>query len=567
MISLILPLLLLTGRADLPLHCTVEDAEGWWQLYLLEGPVPDWSNPAGQVDNFCGYTPINSNEGNIARGQQVQQLMDATTQSGEELTSHATQKILNMTLASSPVIDLHLSMDQEVSDGWDHHLKILDAVGAYTGSWSVGYDEGLVLKHLVLNDETPPRNMVAFFRYRCLGDNTHCGDYNDFENEFGSADGYKSLCGQTLIGWWNSVGGAKQGCFWMRKKTNEEANKIHNVAVVGRDERPVSQSSTTLSALIALREARRKAKASRSRALTLSMRGIDSGPLDEIAADEDADEGYADLKGRYHILSEGDYPDHGYDDEAPIKYPPQPADEACMNTNKIEDANLMSSLPKAYDFREEFPNFGDLEAQQMLCGSCYAIGAVSALQTAIARQFRSVGMALPANWSLSVQGALSCSYSSQGCNGGFPGIMAFDLTAQGVPQASCMPYDGAYRVPRIIYRRPNRLGMNVPQRSLPLDCRVSCALGRYQGTPESCDRSCYKDPKKLWYARDFGYVGGFYGRCSEALIKQHIVESGPVSVAVNVQSDLLPRPPHNITGFDAGTPYGTEHSVIEGNSV
>ncbi|KAF4696761.1 hypothetical protein FOZ60_015662 [Perkinsus olseni] len=193
------------------------------------------------------------------------------------------------------------------------------------------------------------------------------------------------------------------------------------------------------------------------------MRGIDSGPLDEIAADEDADEGYADLKGRYHILSEGDYPDYGYDDE-----------------------------------------------------------------TAIARQFRSVGMALPANWSLSVQGALSCSYSSQGCNGGFPGIMAFDLTAQGVPQASCMPY---------------------------------------QGTPESCDRSCYKDPKKLWYARDFGYVGGFYGRCSEALIKQHIVENGPVSVAVNAQSDLLPRPPHNITGFDAGTPYGTEHSVIEGNST
>ncbi|KAF4749142.1 hypothetical protein FOZ62_006035, partial [Perkinsus olseni] len=528
MISLILPLLLLTVRADLPLHCTVEDAEGWWQLYLLEGPVPDWSNPAGQVDNFCGYTPINSNEGNIARGQQVQQLMDTTTQSGEELTPLATQKILNMTLSSSPVIDLHLSMDQEVSDGRDHHLKIRDDVGAYRGSWSVGYDEGLVLKHLVLNNVAPPRNMVAFFHYRCLGDNTHCGDYNDFENEFVSTNGYESLCGQTLIGWWNSVGGAKQGCFWMRKKSNEEANRIHNVAVVGRDERPVSRGSTTLSALIALREARRKAKASRSRALTLSMRGIDSGPLDEIAADEDADGGYADLKGRYHILSEDDYSDYGYDDEVPIKDPPQPADEACMNTNKIEDVNLMSSLPKAYDFREEFPNFGDLEAQQMLCGSCYAIGAVSALQTAIARQFQRVGMALPVNWSLSVQGALSCSYSSQGCNGGFPGIMAFDLTAQGVPPASCMPY---------------------------------------QGTPESCDRSCYKDPKKLWYAKDFGYVGGFYGRCSEALIKQHIMENGPVSVAVNAQSDLFPRPPHNITGFDAGTPYGTEHSVIEGNSV
>lgn len=38
-------------------------------------------------------------------------------------------------------------------------------------------------------------------------------------------------------------------------------------------------------------------------------------------------------------------------------------------------------------------------------------------------------------------------------------------------------------------------------------------------------------------------------------------------MAVNVQSDLLPRPPHNITGLDAGIPYGTEHSVIGENSV
>ncbi|EER09262.1 cathepsin c, putative [Perkinsus marinus ATCC 50983] len=241
----------------------------------------------------------------------------------------------------------------------------------------------------------------------------------------------------------------------------------------------------------------------------------------QINVDEDT-EGYARFKGRYHVLADGAYTEDSYAEEAPTKYPPQPIDEACMSTNSIEDADLVASLPKAYDFRDEVPHFGNLESQQMLCGSCYAIGAVSALQTAIARQFQLLGMDLPDDWGLSVQGALSCGYASQGCNGGFPGIMAFDLTVQGVPRASCMPY---------------------------------------QGTPEACDRSCYRDSTKLWYAKDFAYVGGFYGRCSEAQMRQHIMQQGPVSVAVNAQSDLLPRPPHNITGLDAGVPYGTEHTV------
>lgn len=43
---------------------------------------------------------------------------------------------------------------------------------------------------------------------------------------FGATQGYESLCGQTLIGWWSSRSGAKQGCFWMRKKSDEEANEV-----------------------------------------------------------------------------------------------------------------------------------------------------------------------------------------------------------------------------------------------------------------------------------------------------------------------------------------------------
>lgn len=42
---------------------------GKWRLYFLKGPVPDWRADTG--GNFCGYTAINSNKGNLAVGQKV----------------------------------------------------------------------------------------------------------------------------------------------------------------------------------------------------------------------------------------------------------------------------------------------------------------------------------------------------------------------------------------------------------------------------------------------------------------------------------------------------------------
>ncbi|KAF4676951.1 hypothetical protein FOL47_004193 [Perkinsus chesapeaki] len=288
-----------------------------------------------------------------------------------------------MSLASGPIV-LNLSLDQEIftdDNGLrnSHHLKVTDSEGRYRGSWSTGYDEGLVLQHLNLSgDNGPLRNMVAYFRYRCLEDNDHCGDYSDFEDQFGRTKGYESLCGQTLVGWWNNLDGAKQGCFWMRKKADKDANKVHAAMVTSGDSRRATVVGP--SAFID-----RQAKAER-------------------------------LRGR-------------------------------VNDRVMKQRVMMAG--------------------------------------------------------------------EEDSNG---------------------------------YRRRK---------------------GRYQGTPATCDRSCYNDPKKLWYAKDFSYVGGFYGRCSEAQMMRHIIEQvhGPVSVAVNAQTDLLPLAPHNITGFEGEVPYGTEHSSINGRAV
>ena len=73
----------------------------------------------------------------------------------------------------------------------------------------------------------------------------------------------------------------------------------------------------------------------------------------------------------------------------------------------------------------------------------------------------------------------------------------------------------------------------------------------------ACANGCYKNASnhaKLWYAKDYGYVGGFYGKCSHARLMREVLEHGPVAVrddlmimrrvAVSICTDSqLRRPP------------------------
>jgi hypothetical protein len=54
------------------------------------------------------------------------------------------------------------------------------------------------------------------------------------------------------------------------------------------------------------------------------------------------------------------------------------------------------------------------------------------------------------------------------------------------------------------------------------------------GKSGECDASCYTDENELVFAKDYGYVGGFNGQCSEARLLRNLYEYGPLTVAVNV---------------------------------
>ncbi|KAF4750187.1 hypothetical protein FOZ62_011010, partial [Perkinsus olseni] len=104
--------------ADLPSHCTREDSKGKWLLYYLNGPVPDWRTHTG--GNFCGYTAINTNKGNLAMGEKIAKLMQRDRPANVDFT-----EIIGMPVDGGP-IEIELSLSQKIEDAYGekdaHHL-------------------------------------------------------------------------------------------------------------------------------------------------------------------------------------------------------------------------------------------------------------------------------------------------------------------------------------------------------------------------------------------------------------------------------------------------------------
>lgn len=98
----------------------------------------------------------------------------------------------------------------------------------------------------------------------------------------------------------------------------------------------------------------------------------------------------------------------------------------------------------------------------------------------------------------STQDIVECSRYSQGCDGGFPYLVAGKYAEDyGIVEDSCNPYKGL-------------------------------------------DGACHTNPKcKRYYATNYRYIGGFYGACNEALMRISLVKNGPIAVSFEVYNDFL----------------------------
>ncbi|KAE8736738.1 Cathepsin C-like peptidase 1, partial [Frankliniella occidentalis] len=146
-------------------------------------------------------------------------------------------------------------------------------------------------------------------------------------------------------------------------------------------------------------------------------------------------------------------------------------------------------------FTEKFQSFHDSHTtfrNQGSCGSCYAFSSVGMMEARLRLRTNNTVQTM-----LSPQDVVSCSGLSQGCDGGFPYLIAGRYAQDyGLVDEQCAPYTGK---------------------------DSSCPR-------ESCDRV---------YSSGYRYVGGYYGGCNEAEMKLALVQNGPVSVSFEVHPDFM----------------------------
>ncbi|XP_021941871.1 dipeptidyl peptidase 1-like [Zootermopsis nevadensis] len=153
---------------------------------------------------------------------------------------------------------------------------------------------------------------------------------------------------------------------------------------------------------------------------------------------------------------------------------------------------MAASLPPDFDWRNvNGINFVSPVRNQGACGSCYAFSSMGMLESRLRVQTNNTLQV-----QLSPQDVVSCSQLSQGCDGGFPYLVAGKYAKEfGAVEEKCNPYVG--------------------------------------GGGSCTGRTCLKH-----YTASYGYVGGYYGACNEELMRFELVHGGPISVSFEVYPDF-----------------------------
>ena len=194
-----------------------------------------------------------------------------------------------------------------------------------------------------------------------------------------------------------------------------------------------------------------------------------------------------------------------------------------------------ASLPSHFDWRNKGGvNFDSPVRNQGNCGSCYAMASVQVAEARI--RVKSNGRDTTI---ISPQAVVSCSIYNQGCDGGYPYLVAKHAMDFGLVPDSCMSYTGTNGV---------------------------CKL---HGGADGCS-----DPSNppRYFASNYSYIGGYYGFCSEVAMMEEIYRAGPIMVAFDAPSSLFyyqggvytgAAPPHEgPTTRDLHPWEKTNHAVI-----
>jgi len=155
------------------------------------------------------------------------------------------------------------------------------------------------------------------------------------------------------------------------------------------------------------------------------------------------------------------------------------------------------ALPKAWDWSNvSNTNYLEPVMDQADCGSCYAASSVRML-TARHKITLNDTSVLP--WSINFP--LQCSEYNQGCKGGYGFLLSKWSDDVGLLPATCMRYNTAG------------------------SCKLECDLKSLKG--------------KRYRASNHRYVGSYYGRANEQLIKEELYRNGPLAIGIEPDEDFM----------------------------
>jgi len=277
--------------------------------------------------------------------------------------------------------------------------------------------------------------------------------YFAFSKYVVNGDMVTSYCGETLVGWTNNVVGRNWGCYSARKTTFVPPRNHTMPSFLG-----VPPLEVTHQAQKVFRSSHTLLEASADNAVSSARSHED---LLRLAG------------GRKSMT---------------VSRPK--AIEASAEVKKAAQA-----LPASWDWRNmDGIDFVGPVRNQGGCGSCYAFASMGMLESRL-RVLTNNTLRL----TLSPQDIVECSSYSQGCEGGFPYLIAGKYAQDfGAVPESCNPYKG----------RDGKC-------STISNCPV-----RYFGTR-------------------YQYVGGYYGGCSEEAMMLSIVRDGPIAVAFEVTEPFM----------------------------
>ena len=152
-----------------------------------------------------------------------------------------------------------------------------------------------------------------------------------------------------------------------------------------------------------------------------------------------------------------------------------------------------SKLPTSYDWRNvNSVNYVSPVRNQGQCGSCYSFASMAMLEARIRIMTNNALQPV-----FSPQDVLGCSEYAQGCDGGFPYLIAGKYGEDyGVVSEDCFPYKGH-------------------------------------------DTQCEEKSDCLrWYTTNYRYIGGFYGATNDELMRLELIRNGPIAVGFEVLSDF-----------------------------